>query len=161
MLCITPRTLHCLRTEGHFGLLSTFRIVTMVRFIGHTSVEDDKKKAKVPKIFQILHSEGMGSKAEIRFFLRQELFHPTLGVVPVYNSFFFQEIQLETISFREVHPLIHFIFYRDHGHGNQSVVKWAFLKNFRAYSKNFSEGPAPRPGSCFRQILSWIRSWFW
>ena len=67
MLCITPRTLHCLRTEGHFGLLSTFRIGTMVRNIGHTSVEDDKKKAKGLKIFQILPSEGMGSKAEIRF----------------------------------------------------------------------------------------------
>ena len=75
MLCITPRTLHCLRTEGHFGLLSTFRIVTMVRNDGHTSMEDDKKKAKGLKIVQILPSkginvaiEGMGSKAEIRFF---------------------------------------------------------------------------------------------
>ena len=43
MLCITPRTLHCLRREGHFGLLSTFRIVTTVRNVGNTSVEDDKK----------------------------------------------------------------------------------------------------------------------
>ena len=68
MLFVTPRTLHCLRTEGHFGLLSTFRIVTIVRNIGHTSVEDDKKKAKGLNIFQILPSEGMGSKTEIRFF---------------------------------------------------------------------------------------------
>ena len=47
----------------------------MVRFIGHTSMEDDKKKAKGLKIFQILPSNGMNvaikgidSKAEIRFF---------------------------------------------------------------------------------------------
>ena len=59
MLCITPRTLHCLRTKGNFGLLSTFRIVTMVRNVGNTSVEDDKKKAKGLNIFQILPSKGM------------------------------------------------------------------------------------------------------
>ena len=75
MLCIAQRTLHYLRTEGYFGLLSTFRIVTMVRNVGHKSVENDEKKAKGLKIFQILPSkgmnvaiEGMGSKAEIRFF---------------------------------------------------------------------------------------------
>ena len=78
-------------------------------------------------------------------FLRQESFHPTLCLASVYDSFFLQEIQLETISFREGHPLIHFMFYRDHGHGNQSVVKWAFLKYFRAKSKNFSKGLAPDP----------------
>ena len=59
MPCISPRTLHCLRTEGHFGLLSIFRIVTLVRNVGHKSMEDAKEKAKGLKIFQILPSKGM------------------------------------------------------------------------------------------------------
>ena len=53
----------------------------MVRNVGHTSMEDDKKKARGLKIFQILPSkgmnvaiEGMGSKAEMRCFCVKNCF---------------------------------------------------------------------------------------
>ena len=51
-----------LRTSSF--LLSTFRIVTMVRNAGHSNVEDDRKNAKGLKSFQISPSKGMNVAIE-------------------------------------------------------------------------------------------------
>ena len=109
----------------------------MVRNVGHTSVEDNKKKAKGLKIFQILPSkgmnvaiEGMGSKAEIRFFCVKNCFIRLSVWYLFIIAFSCTKFNEKLFLFSKGHPLIHFMFYRDHGHGNQSVLKWAFLKKF-------------------------------
>ena len=110
-----------LRTSSF--LLSTFRIVTVVRNVGYSNAEDNKKKAKgLKKFSNFTLRMNVDIQSRIRFFCVKNCFiRPSFWhrFITAFSCKKFKEIKLETISFREGDPSIHFMFYRGHGHGNQ------------------------------------------